>query len=72
MAFISVRVLFSSGFIELADLICLSGVRRPKFLLLLFVIKSVSFNSFSRLSKKKSKRAKGREKSEQELHVLEF
>jgi len=55
MAFISICILFFSGCIEWADLICLSGVGQPKFCLHSFLIKSVHFNSFTRLSKKKNK-----------------
>lgn len=69
MAFISICILFFSGCIEWADLICLSGVGQPKFCLHLFLIKSVHFNSFRRLSKKKKKVG---ERSKQEFHILEF
>jgi hypothetical protein len=52
MAFISIRILFFSDF-EWADLICLSGVGQPKFFfVMMYVIKSVYFNSFLRLSEK--------------------
>lgn len=68
MAFISVLIFFFWSFIEWADLICLSGAGQPKFFLLLFVIKSVHCNSFSR----PRKRAKVGEKSEKEFHYWNF